>query len=386
MRNKTCPDCGPLPKSHFEKYIESFLEYFLPRLNKKWSDFGERFLVRLLSSARILQRAKDFPLEKISLRTGVFIKEGRKRGWDFWAFKGPAGYLNVFKLQAGRRQYFFEGLPIAGNEKIDDKAAVKKCLLKHKLPTPEGKSFWFFNRDKAFKYGLLLGFPLMVKPRSGSMSHHITTNVRTEKELKEAIGRALCYEPTFIIEKYLADAHVYRATVVGKDRIACVQRVPAHIIGDGIHNASQLVEIKNKDPRRGLPRQKDTTLYRLVIDETSQRLIKEQGFSFNDVIPAGKIVYLQEKIILDLGADLVEVTEKMHPDNVALFKKIAEIFGVKLVGIDFLCDDISLSWKNQNCGIVELNSLPYIDMHHFPSEGEPVNVANWICSMVEERL
>ena len=394
---RNCPDCGPLPKSHFEKYIESFSEYILPRLSGKWTDLGERMLVRILTALGLIKKTKDIPFNKISLRTSVFIWEGRKRGWEFRAFKGPAGFLNVFEMQAGGRKWFFEGLPIvkfpprtlplAKREgwvgDIDDKATVKRILLKNNLPASEGKSFWFFNRDKALEYGLRLGFPLAVKPRSGSMSHHVTMNIKNESELSMAIKKAVKYEPTFIVEKYLAGTNVYRATVVGKDRVACVHRVPANVAGDGVHNVGQLIEIKNQDPKRGLPRQKDTTLYRIVIDEISQRLIKEQGFSFDDVVPAGKRVFLQEKVILDLGADLLEVTGQIHQDNFVLFKKIAEIFGINLVGIDFLAEDISRSWKEQKCGIIELNSLPYIDMHHFPLLGKPVNVAGWLCDMVE---
>lgn len=400
MKYKSCSDCGPLPKSHFEKYVESFSEYILPRLSERWASLSERVFVRILSALRILKKTKDIPLEKISLRTGVFVVEGRKHGWDFWAFKGPAGYLNIFEMEAGGRKHFFEGLPriqslpcalpLAKGEgragDIDDKATVKEILLKSNLPAPEGKSFWFFNRGKAIKYGIKLGFPLVVKPRSGSMSHHVTANIKNETELRVAISRALRYEPAFIVERFLSDANVYRATVVGCQKVACVQRIPAHIVGDGAHSVSQLIAIKSADPKRGRPRQKDTTLYRLVIDETSWRLLLEQDISFDDVVPAGKTIFLQEKVILDLGADLIEVTPKVHADNIVLFKKAAEIFDANLIGIDFLCEDISRSWQEQHCGIIELNSLPYIDMHHFPSQGEPVNVAGWICDYVEANI
>jgi cyanophycin synthetase len=89
-------------------------------------------------------------------------------------------------------------------------------------------------------------------------------------------------------------------------------------------------------------------------------------------------------VILDLGADLFEVTPCVHFDNLEIFKKVAEIFNTRFVGIDFLSNDISKSWKEHPSVIIELNSLPYIDMHHYPTEGIPVNVGGWITDLVEK--
>jgi cyanophycin synthetase len=120
----------------------------------------------------------------------------------------------------------------------------------------------------------------------------------------------------------------------------------------------------------------------LVIDKISDRLLAEQSYDFNSIPPKGEIVYLQEKVILDLGADLIEVSREIHPDNAELFREITTLFGVKLVGIDFIAEDITKSWKKQQCAIIELNSLPYIDMHHFPTIGEPMKISKHLCDMV----
>lgn len=89
-------------------------------------------------------------------------------------------------------------------------------------------------------------------------------------------------------------------------------------------------------------------------------------------------------MILDLGSDLHEVTSITHKDNFQLFERVARGFRTRLVGIDFLAEDISLSWKEQKSAVIELNSLPYIDMHHFPTDGLPVNVAGYLCDLVEK--
>lgn len=326
----------------------------------------------------------------ISLRSMVFIDEAKKRGMEFWALKSRYGYINDFHMKKKGKIFPFEGLPRAeflGTKQthlVDDKDAVKKILIQNKIPAPEGKTFWFFNKTKALRYGLALGFPLVVKPRSGSISRHVTANIQTESELKIAIKKAISYEPSFIVEKHLENTRVFRATVIDKNNIACVERIPAHVTGDGRHTVKELIDIKNTDPRRGQPRAKDTTLYKLVVDDTSKKLLLGQGLDFDRIPADNQKIFLQNKIILDLGADLLEVTPRIHPDNLELFKKITEIFNIRLVGIDFLAEDISRPWQEQNAGIIELNSLPYIDMHHFPTWGQPVNVASYVCDLVEK--
>jgi cyanophycin synthetase len=50
-----------------------------------------------------------------------------------------------------------------------------------------------------------------------------------------------------------------------------------------------------------------------------------------------------------------------------------------LVGIDFIIEDISKSWKEQaRCGVIECNSRPFFDNHHLPFNGKPRNVAGAI--------
>jgi len=122
-------------------------------------------------------------------------------------------------------------------------------------------------------------------------------------------------------------------------------------------------------------------LYKLVIDETSKELLAEKNYNLETVPKRGEIVYLQKNPFLKLGGDLAEITDIVHPDNIQLFKDIAKFFDIYLVGMDFLVPNISNSWHNQQCAILELNSLPCIEMHHFPSSGNPQNVANALVNM-----
>mgnify|MGYP006366473691 FL=1 len=71
---------------------------------------------------------------------------------------------------------------------------------------------------------------------------------------------------------------------------------------------------------------------------------------------------------------LPEVHPKMH----SIFKKAGEIVSVPVAGFDLIIEDPSSDPDTQNWGIIECNSLPFIDLHYFALEGEPVNVATFI--------
>lgn len=344
--------------------------------------FFDVLIEKLFTFSRLASFKDNFTRSDIQLRSTCFIEELKKRGAEIEALRGPFGYTNYFRAKINDKVIRFESLPIANFiskydvRLIDDKQKTKLHLQKGGFPIAEGKSFWFWQKKKAVKFGKNLGYPLVVKPRSGSVSRHVTTDIQDSDKLRMAIHKAVIYSPAFIIEKFLSDTAVYRATVIDFDFVACVKQVPANIIGDGISTIRQLIDQKNSAPGRGgaNPYQKEYTLYKIIEDQVTKELLDKKGHSFSSIPKKGEIVFLQKNPFLKLGGDLVEMTSEVHPDNLALFKQVARHFDIRVVGIDFLIRDISLPWKEQQCAILELNSVPCIELHHFPSSGKPQNV------------
>lgn len=403
MSKKSCPHCGPLPANHWENRINDWLNWFFNGFEARLKKVGRGFLGRitlfleekitaavfwLLLKFKIVSLIDNFDRSKIYGRTLVLLDEARKKGYRAGAVLFLGRYNNQFFIEIDRARIFFEGLPLGrsagktANIFIDDKARLKEILRVNDLPFIAGKSF--LSSSAAYIYGLNLGWPLVVKPRWGSVSRHVFININDKKELKEAIKNVKKICPWVIVEKFLAETSVFRATVINYKLGGAVRRIPANVVGDGTHSVAELVKIKNSDPRRGEPRQKNCTYLKIVLDETTNKLLAKQELALVAVPVAGRQVWLQEKIILDLGADLIDATDAVHPDNIKLFERTAEIFGAKIVGIDFLCHDISRSWQEQKCAIIELNSLPFIDMHHYPLKGQPRNIAGMVLNMVEE--
>jgi D-alanine-D-alanine ligase-like ATP-grasp enzyme len=383
-RAKRCKDCGLSSFYHFQTWLEGLINQFTPFwllkiLPGRLQEFFNVLLEKILIFLKLASLREDFNYSDIQLRSACFIEEAKKQGIEFKALYGPFGYTSYFQAKFKNKTFRFDSLPVANflnkypSQIIDDKKLVKEHLKKENFPVAEGRAFWFWQKRKAIDYGLnKLKFPLVVKPRDGSVSRHVTTNIRDPQQLNQAINKVISYSPCFIVETFFADTFVFRTTVIDFDFVACVKQIPANIVSDGLHTIRELIDIKNSE----------FTFYKIVENETTKELLKDKGYNFSSIPKKGEMVYLQKDPFLKLGGDLVEVTDSLHPDNLQLFRDIAKFFDVRVVGIDFLVQDISVSWKNQTCAVLELNSAPCIEMHHFPSSGKPQNVAAALVDLV----
>src|SRR5205807_1461538 len=105
--------------------------------------------------------------------------------------------------------------------------------------------------------------PVVVKPQFGSQGRGVATNLSTCEQVKTAYANARANWPEIVVEGYAPGAD-YRVLVVGGRVVAAARRDPAQVIGDGLHTIAQLIEIVNRDPRRGDDHA--TVLSKLVLD------------------------------------------------------------------------------------------------------------------------
>lgn len=391
---KNCKYCDPIKahQLHLYERLEMIFSYFSPpfiwlgnRLEKKFPRILHIFsnvvllgTINLLFTTRILTEVDISEDEtSISNRTLVFIKAMKQRGVDTkrlkFLFKKNT---NIFYLIINGKKKIFDILPHSDlnsvmGVKIDDKEKFKELLRANQFPHAYGRSF--NSVRKALCFAKREGFPLIVKPRSSSLSKHVTCNINNFESLKRGMKIAKIIDRNFIVEKHV-DGQVYRITLVGGKFVACCLKEQPNVVGDGIHTVKELVEQKNSNVLRGEMQEKNYTLRKIQITENSQSLLSSQNHSLTSIPEDGERVYLHDKVILSCGADIHDKTDSIHPDNKAMFERIAELCKSLIIGLDFICPDISISYKKQVCAVIEANSLPYIDMHHYPVSGEPRDV------------
>jgi len=168
--------------------------------------------------------------------------------------------------------------------------------------------------------------------------------------------------------------------VVGGRMVAVAERVPAHVIGDGKHTVSDLVEIANSDPRRGIGHEK--VLTRIKVDDAAIELLRKQGFGLDDVPPEDAFVKLAATGNMSTGGNSIDRTWEAHEDNVEIAEEAARVVGLDVAGIDFLAPDITQPVRETGGAIVEVNAAPGFRMHTNPTEGEAQFVAKDVVDLL----
>ena len=130
--------------------------------------------------------------------------------------------------------------------------------------------------------------------------------------------------------------------------------------GDGKRTIIELVAEANTHPARSGP-----YFHKMHLDDVADAELAWQGLTKDSVPEKGRKVTLHQKINWSVGGTTADVTDEVHPYNITLFEEVARILKAPIVGIDFIIEDITKPWKEQErCGILECNSMPFFDNHH----------------------
>lgn len=398
-----CVHCEPLIEKHnwlsrvILVYFAGFANLFISIINGFFSPFIEKFdglekvftgsFIKVLSKLRVIKVVPITNREEIQGRSLTIVEEAIKRGYTVNLVKFFNRHFNTFQLNLKNKSLFFDVLPSAdfGRNNIinfSDKYLFKLLLESNNFPHTPGKTFRHLGNGLA--YGNKLGYPLVVKPRFGSLSKHTSVGIRNENELKEAIKMVKIITDEFIVERYVKGKD-YRVVVVENKMVACAFREPPNVIGDGSNTIEQLIMIKNNNPLRGAYHQKSFTLKKINITPRVEELLMQKNYTVKSVLSAGKKIYLDTKVVLSGGADIHDVTDMVHGANIKLLEELSIILKTSLVGFDLITPDISKPYHDTTFVVVEANSAPYIDMHHFPISGTPRNVAARIIDSIESK-
>ena len=258
-----------------------------------------------------------------------------------------------------------------------DKALTSIFLKRAGISVAQGKVFKKEDCREIMGYCKEIGFPIVLKPWGGSHGRGVVIGIKNSRELAIEVERIFKIEKSIIAEKMFI-GHEYRIIATRDKFLAAVNRIPANVEGDGISSIGKLIRIKNGDPRRG--DSYGDPLLKIKIGKDVMLNLKQQKLSLNSIPEKGVRVLLLKNSNISTGGDSIDVTDKVHPDiqKIAI-DAVRAIPGLGYGGVDFMTSrDISKKPSKNSYIIVEINSSPGFDIHHFPYEGESRDVASGI--------
>lgn len=387
---KKCLECGNNPVAHrFTWFSQTFLIVMNPLSAFVAGKLFDRFfnslfnfffkasvgMFRLLGSLHMNDDVEKAP----GFRGKVLWQEAIRRGIPMRSFIVWGNYLDAYEAVVKGKKITFTGLPRLSEGSaewwLDDKAELKKMLQHAGVPTPRGGGFSRYTPLRnVFRK---LDKPVIIKPRLGSRGRHTTTNIYTEEDLKKAYisAKKLCH--WVVMEEHLVGS-VYRGTVIDGKLVGVLRGDPPRVTGDGVHTIAQLIDHKNE--------QRPKQISPVIITAAHTDFLGRIGHTLTDVLPARKTIDLLEKIGVSYGGNSAELMDKTHPDIKKFLELAGKVVQDSIVGFDFIIQDISADPAGQKWGIIECNGMPFINLHHFPVEGTPVNAAAAVWDFVEKNI
>lgn len=247
-----------------------------------------------------------------------------------------------------------------------DKYTTHQLGQRHGFPVPEAYAFASGDLKAIEVKAEELGYPVVVKPRTGSRGLAITTNIATPEGLRsgvETIENSEFGEHGVLLERHIAGSD-YRILATGEKSLSIVRRDPAHVIGDGSSTITELVLAANAT-RSVNPnmRANPIRLGQPLIDH-----LATQDLTVDSVPALEERVQLVGVANISQGGTSTEVTDETDQSILDLAQKICAELNFPLLGLDFLIPDHRQPVDDQDIVLLEINSAPNL-LHPYPTYG-----------------
>ena len=357
-----------LDKKITKKAVEMLCEWFNKSTTDEWYDFKPAYVKLQGEFDRTLFGGPTiYSLVEAGHRLNIpviYLFEENQFQWGYG------------KKQLRGRSTTFHNDGIKDTEFTMYKDMVGDFLEMCGLPTPTGVNC--NDEETIVEEALKLGFPCVVKPVAGHKGQGVTTGINSEEEVRIAFRKIVesAKEQGVNFVGALVQKQIYgtdhRLLSVGGKFVAALERVPAYVDGDGINTINKLIDTENDliirlDNAR-------SPLCKIKKDDNLIEFLTLQNLSLDSVPKAGERITLRRVANISAGGVSINVTDKIHPDNVKMVEDLSRFFKVKCLGIDVLAEDIAKSWKEGNFGIIEINAGPGVFMHLAPAYGGSVDV------------
>ncbi|MDC4234753.1 bifunctional glutamate--cysteine ligase/glutathione synthetase [Pasteurella multocida] len=270
---------------------------------------------------------------------------------------------------------------------MENKVVTKKVLQKAGFNVPQSVEFTSLEQAVA-SYALFENRAVVIKPKSTNYGLGITIfqqGVQNREDFAKALEIAFREDKEVMVEDYLVGTE-YRFFVLGDETLAVLLRVPANVVGDGVHSVAELVAMKNDHPLRGDGSR--TPLKKIALGEIEQLQLKEQGLTIDSIPAKDQLVQLRANSNISTGGDSIDMTDEMHESYKQLAVGITKAMGAAVCGVDLIIPDLTqpatpnlTSW-----GVIEANFNPMMMMHIFPYAGKSRRLTQNVIKMLFPEL
>lgn len=271
-------------------------------------------------------------LEDLNPYARIVADEAIRRGIHVVVLDAEGGYL---RLEHGgstvtTRESLSQFTSAIAMSRCDDKRVTRRLVEQAGVRVPRGRTATHDEFDHQFldEVGCVV-----VKPTRGEQGEGITVRVTTHEDLDRALARAGGPDQTILIEEQ-APGQDLRIIVIDGRVIAAAERRPAEIQGTGTHTIRELISAQSR--RRAAATGGES---HIPLDETTEHTVREEGWDFDDVLPAGQRLQVRRTANLHTGGTIHDVTDQLNPELARAAITAAEAIEIPVTGIDLMVTD-----------------------------------------------
>ncbi|WP_211748503.1 bifunctional glutamate--cysteine ligase GshA/glutathione synthetase GshB [Paenibacillus sp. Marseille-Q4541] len=308
--------------------------------------------------------------EDLELSTQLLLKAAVKRGVRFQLIDRQENF--VLLSQGDHKEYVKQATKTSLDSYstvliMENKIVTKEVLKQQGIRVPTGEAFQSLDEAMS-RYEIYYDKPIVIKPKSTNFGLGITifNNKFSKEDYQKAFEIAFEYDQTVLLEEFITGKE-YRFLIMGDDVVGILHRVPANVVGDGVHTIEQLVHEKNKDPLRGHGYR--TPLEKIELGEAEEMFLKNHSNDWSDIPQSGETIYLRENSNISTGGDSIDFTDVIPDSYKTLAIRSAKAAGATICGVDMMINDIREEATDVNYSIIEINFNPAIHIHCYPYKG-----------------
>jgi D-alanine-D-alanine ligase-like ATP-grasp enzyme len=284
------------------------------------------------------------------------------------------GVVGQITLKNGKKRYFrhsnLDLNPLGASKVSSDKDYANFFMQKMGYPTVPGKAFfsdrWSAaigsnqNIDAAYTYAEHLGFPVIIKPNSGSQGTDVRL-VHDKQEFYRGLRAVFKRDRVALVQKPVSGFE-YRVVVLDTEVISAYQRIPLNVVGNGKSDIGQLLEMKM---RAYMKSGRDTEI--TFDDPRIKDKLNRQKLNLKSVVARNEQIFLLDNSNLSAGGDSVELTDAVHPAFKKAMINLTRDMGLRLSGVDVIMET-PITAKPGQYWILEVNDAPGFD--HYAKSGK----------------
>ncbi|MBV9159025.1 MAG: cyanophycin synthetase [Candidatus Kaiserbacteria bacterium] len=329
--------------------------------------------------------------KKESLILGPLLKKLAARIGAKVLIEPEWGVAGMIIYKNGKHRFFryntLDLNPVGASDIAKDKDYAAFFMRKLGYPTVLGKAF--FSREwcelidskrnigAAYRYAKRLGFPVIVKPNSGSQGGGVAL-VHDKTSFYRALNTIFKNDKVALVQRYIS-ARDYRIVVLDSAVISAYERVPLNVTGDGRSTIRQLLRKKVMRFRR---KNRDTLIN--LKDSRIQGKLRRQRLSWVSRPKRGEQIFLLDNANLSSGGDAIDVTDRIHPAFKKLAIRLTRDMGLRMCGVDLMVQGDVADPPGQY-HILEINAAPGLD-HYVKGGREQVRIVETLYFKVLKSL